>query len=344
MPWDVFADVLRMTQRVESALIYTLVRFIFSLVSNLFETSVVIYLNAVLALMFYDLRRLSLRFDDRLNVVKSLTYISRLFQKFATLVLTQAIIRSVQPSDVQNINVFAQIQCLTVSLCLLIILTVLPDRARDSEDGQQFMRLVLYMFTSNTEFVIQRVSFGWTLPFLSAAGFFALYHMSHLNGNHGPVLLVLSRAFTLSLTNMMILTSWTVQLSSTDRISQMTQLVSLLVLFDAISHVFEQFEAMRDYAVWQGASQIYNMLEIDGVSSSIVITSALFGIMVVQASRRYFMSSDAIVELLLLLVINEVLGQVQNMIDSIHTNDTAIIVTIWLIIIETILLIMKNAG
>lgn len=342
MSWDVVSDVLQMVQRIESALIYTLVRFLYSLIGDSFSPSVVIYLTSVLALVFYGLRRVSGLFDGGLNAVQCVLYISRLFQKFSTLILTQAIIRSVQPPSLEGSSILLQVECLASSLCLLVLLAPLPRWLTESEDGQQFMRLVLYMFTSNTEFVVQQVHFGWTLPLLSAAGFVALNHIRRRTGSGDAVAVLVSRALTLSLTNMMILTSWTVELTSTDRASQLTQMVSLLVLFDAISRVYSEFGAMRDYAVWQGAAQIYGMLEMDGVGGSIVVVTSLFGIMGLHVASSVFASSAAVTELLVLLVINEVLGQVKAMIHSIHSNDTVIIVTMWLIIIETGLAVVKH--
>lgn len=329
-----------MTQRIEGALMFTMVRFLYALLRKGFGKNTIAFLNVLVAFMAYNLKRLVLMGRGDISALKSLRYISRVFQKFATLISTQAIIQSLQPVDLGTSSVLVQVECLAVSLCMLILLTLLPVAFKHSEDGMQFMRLVLFMFTDNTEFIIHRVAFGWTLPFLSMAGFIFMYRLKHERSSE--IHMVLSQAFTLALTNMMILSTWTVNVHSTDSYSQLTQLISLLVLFDAISHVFGQFSAMRDYAVWQGAAQVYNMVVLQKINETAVIVVAGFVILILQVSSKYFMSSGAITELSVLLILNIILGMIRRVITTLHANDTMIVVMLWIMVIEIFTSALKS--
>jgi len=338
-----FSNVLQLSLRIESALIYTIVRFLYALLKRSLDMDVIAYLNIVVAFMAYNIRMLLRSGSYELSVERSIEYICKIFQKFATLISTQAIIQSLQPQDLETASAKAQIECLCVSLCVLVLLTLLPGSFKESEDGTQFMRLVLFMFTSNTEFIIQRVSFGWTLPFLSMAGFVVMYNLSKYDGGRwSEINTVISKAFTLSLTNMMILSSWTVNVHSSDSSPQLTQLVSLLVLFDAISVVFDQFSAMRDYAVWQGASQVYNMVVLQNINQTAMIMVSGLLILVLRAASSFFPSSSAITELSVLIIINIVLGMIQKVVNTLHANDTMIVVMLWIMVIEILTTAMRS--
>jgi hypothetical protein len=337
---DVFSEVRQLAHRIEGSLIFTLVRFLYSLFRNQFDNPTILFINLfMLAISFAFNRGIldALRLGS--HTQKTLHRLLNLVQKFSTLVLTQALIKSVQPVDLDNSMLVTLLQCLVSSVCLVILLTLLPGGFHASENGQQFMRLVLYMFTDNTEFLVKRVSFGWTLPFLAMAGFVFLFHTSEWY-RRSQILETLTKAFNLSLTNLMILSSWTVDIGSTEQMSQLTQLVGLLVLFDALQGVFPEFSAMRDYAVWQGAAQVYGLSKHEGVSGMSLVVVCLFVVFAVQASVRI----KALVELAVLVVINVILGDITLVVSTIHTQDVVTIVVLWLTLIEVGLETLKSAG
>lgn len=341
MSIDVVSNVVQMVVRVEGALVFTVVRFLYGLMQGKLDAGSIALFAFVLSFLAYDLQLMSGGADSSISFLRTLHYITGLVKKFATLIAIQAIIQNVQPPDLESASLFQQIQCFSVSLSILILVCVLPESFKDSEDGQQFFRLVLYMFASNTQFIVQRVSFGWTLPYLSMAGFFTLYRLQN-SAARSPISETVFKALTLSLTNMMILSSWTVTVSSTDKLPQLIQLVSLLVIFDALSKVYGEFLTMRDYAVWQGASQVYDLILLKGVDQVPMIAIAFFIILFLQAVQGFFPSSNAITELSVLLIINIVLGMVKGIITSLHSSDTIIIIVIWIIIIQVFVLAMKS--
>ena len=57
-----------------------------------------------------------------------------------------------------------------------------------------------------------------------------------------------------------------VDIGSTEQVSQWTQLLSLLILFDVLQDIYPEFTAMRDYAIWQGAAQVYGLSKFEGIS------------------------------------------------------------------------------
>jgi len=362
---DFFDEVKQLAYRIEGSLIFTLVRFLYSLYNDMFNNVTIMFINVFILIISFTASHLILHTHNRTitrllyliqkfstlvltqTLIKSVQPMDLNIQKFSTLVLTQTLIKSVQPMDLNNSTLVTLLQCLVSSLSLVILLTLLPKAFHASENGQQFMRLVLFMFTDNTEFLVKRIDFGWTLPFLAMAGFVFLFHTS--DWYHGSAILVtLTKAFNLSLTNLMILSSWTVSIGSTEQMSQLTQLIGLLVLFDALQDQFPEFSAMRDYAVWQGAAQIYNLSKyeqiynlskyesISGVSLVIV---CIFSIFVVQLSVKI----KALVELSVLIVINVILHNITLIVSTIHNNDVVTIVILWLTIIEVVLEALKRS-
>lgn len=329
---DFLNEVKQLAYRIEGSLIFTLVRFLYSLYNDMFNNVTIMFINVFILIICFSATQLIL--DPQNKTLARLLY---LIQKFSTLVLTQTLIKSVQPMDLDNSTLVTLLQCLVSSLCLVILLTLLPKSFHSSENGQQFMRLVLFMFTDNTEFLVKRINFGWTLPFLAMAGFVFLFHTT--DWYHGSAILVtLTKAFNLSLTNLMILSSWTVSIGSTEQMSQLTQLIGLLVLFDALQDQFPEFSAMRDYAVWQGAAQIYNLSKYESISGVSLTIVCIFTIFVVQLSVKI----KALVELSVLIIINVILKNITLIVSTIHTNDVITIVILWLTIIEVVLEALKQ--
>lgn len=333
---QLFSNLVTLVQRVEGALIFTIVRFLHSTLLEYFERDFVLFFNVSLIALSVFFMGLCRRYPGRIQ--DNLLDLVRIVRKFGTLVLTQELIRSVQPDDLSNRGTVTLLQCLTSSVSLVILLNLLPQAFQSSENGQQFMRLVLYMFTDSTEFLVKRIQFGWTLPFLSMMGFVVLYHLKQRH-SEDAIVLTLTRAFNISLTNMMILSSWTVNVVSSEKGAQIVQLISLLVLFDVVSKRYPEFEAMREYAVWQGASQLYTVSVTQGVSSFTFVSSIVFVIITLQVLQAPV--SDAITELGVLSVTNVLIGQVQAMLRTLHSNDITTVIFLWLIVVEVVLRLLK---
>jgi hypothetical protein len=330
------SSVLETVTRIESALTFTIVRFVYKTVGEHLDAVTIAFLSILVAALSYNTLAILEDKPTTVSMLRTLAYIAELVRKFAALVGIQAIIRSVQPMDPEAASLFQQIECFTVSLCIIILVCVLPRSFRESADGQQFLRLVLFMFASNTEFVVQRVSFGWTLPYLSMAAFFALSRLQHLPG-HSAITATVLNAIILSLTNMMVLASWTISVTSTDKFPQITQLVSLLVIFDALSLRYPDFHTMRDYAIWQGAAQIFELIVAREVNRGSVVTVAVFVVLALQAFRTFLPRTSALSELTVLILINTILGMVQQAVTALHMADTVVVIVLWIAVIHILI-------
>lgn len=330
------SSVLETVTRIESALTFTIVRFVYKTVGEYLDAVTIAFLSILVAALSYNTLALLKDKPTTVSMLRTLAYIAELVRKFAALVGIQAIIRSVQPTNPQAASLFQQIECFTVSLCIIILVCVLPRSFRESADGQQFLRLVLFMFASNTEFVVQRVSFGWTLPYLSMAAFFALSRLQHLPG-HSTITATVLNAIILSLTNMMVLASWTISVTSTDKFPQITQLVSLLVIFDALSLRYPDFHTMRDYAIWQGAAQIFELIAAREVNRGSVVTVAVFVVLALQAFHTFLPRTSALSELTVLVLINTILGMVQQAVTALHMADTVVVIVLWIVVIHILI-------
>lgn len=335
---DFLSEVKQLAYRIEGSLIFTLVRFLYSLYRGMFNNITIALINVcVLFISFILLNALR---DSALlehQSGKGLIRLLLLVEKFSTLVLTQTLIKSVQPMDLDNSNLVTLLQCLVSSVSLVMLLTLLPNKFHNSENGQQFMRLVLFMFTDNTEFLVTRIAFGWTLPFLAAAGFIFLYHTSEWYKSN-QILVTLTKAFNLSLTNLMIVSNWTVNIGSTEQAAQLTQLLSLLILFDALQDVYPEFSAMRDYAIWQGAAQIYGLSKFENLPAVSLLVVCIFVIFTFNIVFRL----KSLVELSVLIIINIILGNITQIVSTIHSNDVVTVVVLWLTVIEVALESLKR--
>lgn len=331
-------EVKQLASRIEGSLIFTLVRFLYALYRGAFDNVTVALINLCTLLVSFSLLYTLQHYKFIHNQGgRSLVRLLKLIQKFSTLILTQTLIKSVQPMDLENSNVVTLLQCLVSSVSLVIILTLLPREFHHSDNGQQFMRLVLFMFTDNTEFLVKRIAFGWTLPFLSATGFIFLYHTSEWYKDNA-ILVTLTKAFNLSLTNLMILSNWTVDIGSTEQTSQLTQLLGLLILFDALQDIYPEFSAMRDYAIWQGAAQVYNISKFEHLGGIELLVACIFVIFVFNLVFRL----KSLVELSILIIINIILGNITSVVSTIHSHDVVTIVTLWLTVIEVVLESMRG--
>eukprot|EP00960_Hanusia_phi_P064225 765736-Hanusia_phi.AAC.2 len=137
----------------------------------------------------------------------------------------------------------------------------------------------------------------------------------------------------------MIISNWTVDIGSTEQMSQLTQLLSLLILFDALQDVYPEFSAMRDYAIWQGAAQVYGLSKFENISGVSLLIVCIFVIFVFNIMFRL----KSLVELSVLVIINIILGNVTSIVTTIHSNDVITIVVLWLTVIEVVLETLKNS-
>ena len=129
-----------------------------------------------------------------------------------------------------------------------------------------------------------------------------------------------------------------VDIGSTEQVSQWTQLLSLLILFDVLQDIYPEFTAMRDYAIWQGAAQVYGLSKFEGISGISLVVVCIFVIF----SFNILFRLKSLVELSVLVVINVILANTTSIVSTIHSNDVVTIVILWLTIIEVVLDSLKN--
>lgn len=317
--------------RLESAVTFTLVRFLYNF-AIIYLTSSSIVVVCVVGLCISQLLKKT-----------SSTKISLLsiFSKLSLLLLSQTIIATA--SVVLHLDTpkshFSTFFVLLNTTCILIFVSIIPQYFAQLNYIERSVTLILYMYADIAENLIQISSLRSILFVLALFIHFVLQTPNHflsLNTKHSNFLYWI-RALNMVCVDI-LLNFHKILFDRNDSILTDGCLIYLiLMLLDAAAKCSNLFQESRDYAVWKSGKLLFLLIQSQFPSTDVVLT-ALIVVLIVQISSKQYGTNS---ELFILITINFLLDILQEHIQTLTGEDKAIILFLYLLFISLISFVLN---
>ena len=334
MARDNWQDMKAIHSRLDSTVMFTLIRFIFAIL-KLYLSNGEICLVCVIALLLTNgVRRVT---HDAHSML-----LFEVMDSLGSAVLSQAIINIATADErLMQSNVTQSQQLLlgfTVVSSLLLVVTIIPRTMRQLSYIDRSITLLLYMYTDATQYMIQQLDVSRSAGVLSVLLYMILSRFK-TTLKQFPTVQYLVKAINMVSINILLESISRRSGSLTDQHTRAFLLVVTLFVIDALNRVTMALNEGRDFAIWKGALQIFNMY----IQTDIDITVTLFAaLLVLVAKHAATLNNSTLVELYMLITVNVILHSVSTVTDTSFSLDSILILFVIVLAIHSLNHVMQS--
>ena len=339
-----------MEGRLDSTITFTLVRFLYNLAASylqMLDITIFCLVVAIVGVNLYafDRRVYGYRRADQATLkhksanrsanqsITALHVMIEMVLRFNFLILSQNISDIAAKYASSTIEMHASIICgrLTAGFGLLLLVSASPPQLTSMAVVQRSISMILYILTDSTSGILQSVDVGVS-PGL--VGILSMVLLKQIALENDPTVVYVMKGVNMMIVNVFILSivnnAYTVQ----ERVALLTLTVFAI---DTLQGSDKLLEDSRNYAVWKTAQQLHIIYSVYKTDSTILISlSVLIVYIQSQLVASHTHINSTLVELMLLMSVNEVLGNISNIMQSMNGPESTSLLMMYIIIIYTI--------
>jgi|TARA_B100001094_G_scaffold149720_1_gene144903 hypothetical protein len=340
-PIDVWGDFIDIAARLDSAINFTLIRFIFKTLQMVLSNHEIILVNASLLLFINTTFASSLL----LNVNVILTVVASL----SSGLIAQALINTATSNEIlasMTINQSSRLlEQFTVTTAMLLFASIIPGQLQRKEYVSRAITILLYMYTDATQNIVNQLNFGWSPPFLCVL-ICILLHKNQEYLEQRKTLQYIVKALNMVAINILLTSVTTIDTNASDLHTSTAFLIVTLFSIDALMQLSVSFTEGRNYAIWKGAQQlflVYQELQIDPIVTFVL--ACVFVILhttSIQIISILHLQNNTILEIFLLIVVNVIIDQLQSKALSVFNIENGFVLILYIIAIHTVSLFFEE--
>lgn len=331
---DDWTDLKAIHSRLDSTIMFTLIRFTFSIFKVYINNWEIAFVCLVAIMLTTSARRYiadahgSLLFE----VIDSLS----------SAVLSQSVINiATHDSRLMKYKVTQSQQLImefTTVTALLLMVTVIPDSTRKLSYVDRSITLLLYMYTDATQYIIQQLNVSRSAGVLCVVMYMFLIRYEHALSRRRTLQYVIKAVSMVSI-NILLESVSTASGSVNDQHTRAFLLIVTLFIIDALNRVSHNLEEGRNFALWKGALQIFNMYKDIDIDSSVTLFAA---VIVIIAKHALQVRNSTLVELYMLITVNVILSNVSVVTNTTFNLDSVLILFVIVLAIHGINHVIHN--
>ncbi len=321
-----WSDLIDIHQRLDSTIMFTLIRFVYSVMSTYFSDPEV----ALLTVIFVILSGTSMHWKLHPGTI----LLSQVIFSLSSALLSQAIINiSTANAHVHNLTSTHRLLLdYVVVTSLLLAAAVLPGQFRSLPYINRAITLLLYMHTDATEYMIKQLSMGIVPAFFSILLYVTLIRYKQILTSH-VTLQYLIKAFNMNSINVVLASAGSVNDTLTDRHTQAVLIILILFIIDALHRVSHALQEGRDFAIWKGSQklfQIYVDMDIDPI--------ATFSAAVIFIVGKHILTfkNSTLIEVIMLVTVNVILDNLGQYTSFAYNMDKVLTLFMYVIVIHCV--------
>ena len=333
MARDNWQDIKAIHSRLDSTVMFTLIRFIFAILKLYLSNAEICFVCVIALLLTNGVRRVM---HDAHSVL-----LFEVIDSLGSAVLSQAVINIATADErLMRFNVTQSQQLLlgfTVVSSLLLVVTIIPRTMRQLSYIDRSITLLLYMYTDATQYMIQQLDVSKSAGALSVLLYMILIRFK-TTLKQFPTVQYVVKAINMVSINILLESISRRSGSLTAQHTRAFLLVVTLFVIDALNRVTMALNEGRDFAIWKGALQIFNMY----IQTDIDITVTLFAaLLVLVAKHAATLNNSTLVELYMLITINVILHSVSTVTDTSFSLDSILILFVIVLAIHSLNHVMQ---
>ena len=292
------AQIHEFEDRLDSAITFTLVRFFYAYLIH-FLDSTGVYALCVIVFIVAN------AFPDAPDCAHAI--VSGMLRNFSILILSQHATNMTSDRVTSSVGMHASVASMHMAtgISILVLATALPDAIQNHEFTRRSISILLFILTDSSSSLVASIDFGTNTIFLCVLAISILHtRQKHVIGCWTHVV---------KLVDMLVVNILILSLNApSERVDVQVGLL-LIVLFclDVLRTVDQLFEESRNYAVWKIASQLSQIYSGFGIPQEILFVCSVLVLMTQYVSP---MQSNATLEIVCLMSVNQLLASIQQMI------------------------------
>lgn len=329
MPSTDVDTVKQISGRLDSTIMFTLIRFVYNMLKLTLDQHEIILFTFVVIVFIKKL--------DAVISDKALGVVNKLVTDIGSAVLSQAVVEmAVSHGQILGDSASVSSKALQNFIAVtgvLILATVLPDSFRQYPYVARCITLLLYMYTDAMQGIVANIDLDSFIIYVCVFLYILLHRYQDWLARN-QTLQYLTRAMTMLTVNVLqtSIVTTDVKLGVTVSMSVQAILLCLALFFiDTLAQIAPTFSDSRNYAMWKGAQQLHALYDTLGIDFNVTVAISLIAL---WTRRLWTQSNSTIVELSMLVLINVALSILSSYISNTFTPDKSVILFMYVEIIH----------
>lgn len=336
--WEDFVNI---ASRLDSAINFTLIRFLYGMMQLVLSNNEIILINVTLLLFINT--------SFATNILLNIEVIVTVVFSLSSGLVAQALINTATNNELlvsMKLNDTGRLlEQFTVTTAMLLFVSIIPMKLQQKEYVSRAITILLYMYTDATQNIVDQVNFGWSPPFFCVLICILLErHRVYLESR--VTLQYIVKALNMVSINILITSVSTIDTNATDLYTSTALLIITLFAIDTMMQLSGNMQEGRNYAIWKGAQQLFFVYQELHISTLVTFVLAVIFILMHTTSVRVVellhFRNNTILELFLLVVVNVVIEQLQQNALSVFSVEQAFVLMLYIISIHTVSLVFRK--
>lgn len=333
----IISELSDMESRLDSTITFTLVRYLYTLISSYLRIFDITMMCLVIALVSVNLYKVQPHRQGNSGSQESslvaLHVMIDMVLRFDFLILSQNISDIAAKYATSTADMHASIICgrIAAGFGLLLLVAATPSQFASMSVVQRSISMLLYILTDSTSSIMQSVNIGLS-PGL--VGLLSMVILKKMSVDNKPTMIYVMKGVNMMIVNVFILSivqdAYTVQ-------EKMALLLLTVFAIDTLQGSDEILQDSRNYAVWKTAQQLHILYTVYKADPAILVAlSVLIIYLQSQLLVHHTRVNSTLVELMLLMTVNEVLSSIGDVLRTMNSAGSTALLMMYIIIIYTI--------
>lgn len=313
----------QMGQRLESAISFTITRFLYDTLSKNLDDYMIVIICVLLLVLSTIMRQITIN-NDTVSLVR----------KMSVLLISQTLISLTVNSDTLNSNNLYGVKLLVGfvdTTGLLVLAAIIPTYLSDIDYVQRSIVLLLYMYADASEALLYHFNIN-VVVLMVVVLVYSLLQIYKNKVNEYVNFLYVVRALKMVCINI-ILNSVKILHEDADNFLLQTIVFFIIVLFiDCLKRTFPTFTETRDYAIWKSGRLLSDIVIEQQDNFELSLAFALLFVFI----HKQFNYDLSLFELSSLIFINITLWKLSEYINTLENQDQILMLIIYILLISKI--------